>query len=114
MSAPELEVLVRGRGGGKSTVAMRWVADGKRVRGYPGWSRVLVVANRSMFDCLRRDWWSQLEDFDHRVYVFKEWRRAHGVNPDTEVRLDNAEWLLPLMPGRLTGVTMSGAAWDAP
>jgi hypothetical protein len=112
VSAPEFEVLLRGRGGGKSTAAMRWVAEGKRVKGYPGWSRVLVVANRSMWEHLRGEWWARLEDFDHRVYTFESWRRSRGANGDTEVRLDNAEFLLPWLPGRLTGVTMSATEWD--
>jgi hypothetical protein len=112
VTAPDFQVLLRGRGGGKTTEAMRWVAGGTRVPGYPGWSRVLVAANRTMFDHLRREWWGLLEDLDHRVYAYDDWVRARGVSHGTEVRLDDAERLLPRLPARLTGVTMSGDMWD--
>ena len=107
----DLRVLTRDRGRGKTWNAIEWLLDGHRVRGYPGWSRVLVEPNRAMFMRVREDWWSQIEDFDHRVYTHDEWRRSRGSSPGTEVVIDNAEYLIGFLPGHVVGLTMSGVPW---
>ena len=107
----DLKVLTRDRGQGKTWNAIDWLLDGRRVRGYPGWSRVLIEPNRAMFVAVRTDWWPLIEDFDHRVYMHDEWRRARGASLNTEVVIDNAEYLIGFLPGHLVGLTMSGVPW---
>ena len=38
-------------------------------------------------------------------------RRARGASLDTEVVIDNAEYLIGFLPGHLVGLTMSGVPW---
>ena len=104
------------RAAGKTWQAMAWVSHGERVRGYPGWSRVLVVPTIEQVQYLKDiGYWRRLEDFDHRVYSLREWAEARGVNSDTEVCIDNLDLLLPSglprLPGRIVAVTMTAHAW---
>lgn len=105
-------VLTRPPQRGKTTTVMDWVQRGVLVPGYPGWSRVLVVPTMAMLDLLRRDYWSSMEDFSHRVYGWPEWSHAHGVAETTQVCIDNAEWLFPRIPGHLSVITISGELWQ--
>lgn len=109
-----LKVVIAPRRGGKTTQLLDWVLAGKEVDGYPGWSRVLVVHSIEMERHLRRMIveysglpWVDI-DFTHRVYAWVEWKKAQGVHPDTEVMIDNVEFLLPRMPGHLEGFSVSG------
>lgn len=113
----ELALLATGRTGGKSTQAFAWVSHGVRAPGYPGWSRVLLLAHGRAFDLHRRDYWPRLEDFDHRVYTLRDWVDARAVDPATEVCIDDLEDAirttdLRRLPGRLVAATMTTAAWD--
>lgn len=40
-----IEVIARDRGDGKTTALVGWLLDGHRIDGWPGWSRLLVVAD---------------------------------------------------------------------
>jgi hypothetical protein len=116
MSA-ELMLLATGRTAGKTTQAIAWLSNGERVRGYPGWSRVLVVQNQQMLQWTKSHWWGDLEDFDHRVYDLQTWLNARSVRPETEVCLDDLDALLRgrmlgWIPGQLVAATMTAAPWE--
>jgi len=107
-----LFVIARPRQSGKTTDVIEWLRGGERTGGYPGWTRVMLVPTRQMVDLLRHQIWNTLEDFDHRVYSFEEWSHAHNVHADTEVMVDNIEWVIPRIPGRLIGFTVTGHTED--
>lgn len=109
--APLVDVVVRDRQEGKTTDALRWLADGKRCPGYPGWTRVLVVTDVQAFLYVKR-MSGPFDDLDHRIYFLADWQRAH-VTGHPEVWLDDAERHLHGLlqgRGRLVGVSMTGRA----
>lgn len=87
-----------------------------RASSYPGWTRVLVVVHFAEFERLKKEWWSRLEDFDHRVYSYTEWVEAHNVHPQTEVCIDNLDILLGFadlrVPGRIVAATITAQEWE--
>lgn len=112
-----LMLLATDRQKGKTTQAFAWVSHGQRVPGYPGWSRVLILAHLTAFDLWRRDYWARLEDFDHRVYTLTDWVGARAVRPDTQVCIDDLEHALQTtnlahLPGRLVAATMTSRPWQ--
>lgn len=136
------QVLVRPRMGGKSTHALSWVQRGERVKGYPGWSRVLVVPNVNLDVTMRGwqatpeaiayakrnhdpmlltephpsfdSWWSCIPDWSHRVFDYRSWANARGAVQTTEVRVDeiNMLWDFLQLPGTVTGFTMTAEEWQ--
>ena len=106
-----MNIMIANRQAGKTTAAIRWVKEGQRWVGYPGWDRVLVVPTHQMLKHLRTRLWGEIVDFDHRIYDWDTWQHAHGASPDTQVVIDNAEWIFPQIPGRLVGITMTGQEW---
>lgn len=109
-------LLHTGRQAGKTTQAMAWVSHGVEAKGYPGWSRVLVVIHFAEFNRLKNEYWSKLEDFDHRVYTYVEWAEAVHVHPETEVCIDNLDILLGFVdlsiPGRIVAATITAQEWE--
>lgn len=115
-----LTVVTGDRRSGKTRDLLRWVLDGKRCDGYPGWTRVLVVSSIDMAKHLK-DPAVRIEgekrgvaeyadlDYSHRVYAWQEWQEARNVNPDTEVAYDDAEFLLMARqaPGRIVRLSIS-------
>lgn len=110
-------IIAGGRQSGKSHRLIEWLLAGEQVSGYPGWSRVVVVPDIQQEQHLKKvistrcgvdlPEWPDL-DIGHRLYHLQDWQTAHGVNPETEVAFDNAEWMLPRVPGRVTKVSMTG------
>lgn len=110
-------LLATGRSAGKTTQAISWVSNGERVRGYPGWSRVLVVQNQQMLTWTKSHWWGELEDFDHRVYDPQTWLNARAIRPETEVCIDDLDALLRgrvsfWFPGQIVAATMTAEPWE--
>lgn len=108
-------LIVGGRQSGKTMRLLEWVAAGEKIARYPGWSRVLVVDSidevSRLRSIIRADRENPLfEDDPHRVYSFREWQSAVGVDPSVEVALDNAEFVLARVigPGRLSAASMTG------
>lgn len=115
-----LTVVTGDRRSGKTRDLLRWVLDGKRCDGYPGWTRVLVVSSVGTAERLK-DQAVRIEgekrgvaeyadlDYAHRVYGWEEWREARNVDPYTEVAYDDAEFLLWQIkaPGRLVRLSIS-------
>ena len=108
-----MEILFTGRQEGKTTRLMNWVNDGERIEGYPGWSRVAIVPNRARHNDIKRMYWNELEDFDHRVYTLLEIQQGHFPNRDTSYRLDDLdEFLTIFFPGIwVSGFTITGSLW---
>lgn len=109
-----MHVLIKGRRQGKTTMFMDWVKGGERVDAYPYWSRVgIVVDERSYLD-LKRQYWPEIEDFDHRIYQISEFERGRFRSHDTKYRVDNLDLLLwdffhiPY----LDGFTMTAEPWS--
>lgn len=121
-------LLHAGRCTGKTTQALAWLSHGERVRGYPGWSRVLLVHDLAEIERLRGEWGAhvrdhetgdrrqRLEDFDRRVYVLHDWVRAL-VTSDVDVCIDNLDLMLHLkdftrFPGRVVAATITAEPWE--
>lgn len=109
----KFEVVLGNRATGKTTELLRWVLEGERCDGYPGWTRVLIVGSpqediglRACGQELAGVEWADL-DWSHRVYCWADWINAHGVNMQTEVRVDGIERFWPRIPGYLTGVSLN-------
>lgn len=110
-----MHVLIAGRGEGKTTKLIEWVKGGIMIRQYPGWTRVAVVVDeRSYFD-LKRQYWDEIEDFDHRVYQIREFDRGRfPVNEETVYRIDDLDrllWDFFRVPN-LDGFTMTAEPWE--
>jgi hypothetical protein len=110
------------RRSGKTTELIWWMYHGQKMPGtYPGWSRVIVTPSVQMAQVTKRmaaklrsdKEWGDL-DLSHRIYSLHEWETAHGVHPDVKVALDNMEFMLPRLPGRLSMVSMTGMAYHLP
>ena len=111
-----LQLLVADRRRGKTTQAFAWVSQGVPVPGYPGWSRVLLIPTLQRFWTHRRTFWSKLEDYDHRVYHMDEWAYAIGVRGDTEVCIDDLDYILRdgvgQIPGLIVAATITAQPWE--
>jgi hypothetical protein len=119
-----MKVLLTGRGEGKTTALMDWVKGGVRVEPYPGWSRVGIVITERLYLDMKRQYWGEVEDFDHRIYQIDEFQRGKfPTNRKTAYRIDNLEMLIygefhiPGMGGtfripNLDGFTMTGEKWE--
>jgi len=110
-----LKALILHRQEGKTTQLMDWVKDGVRVEGYPGWSRVAVVIQRHRLDRLKRQYWAEMADFDHRVYTLEEVQRGHFRDQyNTAYRLDDLDaFMFYFFPGlNIDGFTMTGSLWE--
>jgi hypothetical protein len=60
------------------------------VPSYPGWSRVIVTHNDGAAERLR-----EAHNLDtYQAISFREWTMMTGVNPATEVAIDNADMIL--------------------
>lgn len=118
MNEEPFRLLLGDRQTGRTTQAFNWVSHGVEVPGYPGWSRVLLIPTLQRFEVHRETWWSQLEDYDHRVYELDDWIRAHGVRSDVEVCIDDLDYVIaagfsiPHVPGHLVCATFYGAPWE--
>lgn len=114
----DLTVLATDRQEGKTTRLLEWLGGGQAISSYPGWSRVLVVHNFHEVERLRSEIRAtepaSLEDDPHRIYSWEEWQTAQGVDPSVEVAVDNAEFHLPRLPGRVTLVSLTAKRWESP
>ena len=112
-----MHVLIAGRQEGKTTKLMEWVKGGVRIDPYPGWSRVAIVANWQRHDVLREKYWAELEDFDHRVYKFDEFKYGRFPSTETKYRIDDLDaFLSMLFPytqiHNIDGFTITAENWD--
>lgn len=110
-----MKILIKERGEGKTTVLMNWIKKGERVRDYPGWSRVAVILNERSYLDLKRQYWGEIEDFDHRVYQLIEFDRGRfGFREDIEYRIDDMDLFIRQffhIPN-ITGFTITGSTWE--
>jgi hypothetical protein len=105
-----MQVYVSGRQGGKTHEAVRWVLKGAKRRGYPGWTRVMLVTDVQRADQVRREY----PALDYRqVFSFKEWLEARGRTFATEVIVDNADEVLSnLLHWRVSAATFTGSIME--
>lgn len=109
-----MEALIKGRQEGKTTALMEWVMGGHKIHRYPGWSRIAIVIDMSMYEFVKGQWWGRMEDFSHRVFLWDEFSGNQNFwGSGTEVRIDNLDLLLMrIIPGvKVTGFTMTGELW---
>lgn len=119
MTTEPFKLLLADRRSGRTTQAFNWVSHGVEVNGYPGWSRVLLIPTLQRFEHHRKEWWSRLYDYDHRVYTLEDWNGAFGVRTDVELCIDDLELAIMMgislnrLRGRLVCATFYGAPWEA-
>lgn len=109
-----MQVLVRERQEGKTASLVNWLQQGERTDRYPGWSRVLVVIDERERARLREEYWSSIEDIDHRLWTYAEWTGLRpGHKRGVEVAVDNLDLLLAELglPG-VTVISMTGHLWS--
>lgn len=112
-----MQYLIAERQEGKTTALVEWVKRGVRTSRYPGWSRVLICANMQRADLLRG---GDPSDPNHptgleyqQVFYLEEWRKARITDPDVEIALDDADYILeemlrkPIALVSLTGVVVA-------
>lgn len=104
-----MKIFVSGRRAGKTYKTIEWVKQGKEIRGYPYWDRVILTISIAEADRLRKQY-----NLDYRqVFSVHEWQhRRHGTGRQTEVVLDNADIILQDLVGPLVGTTMTGEEWS--
>jgi hypothetical protein len=116
-----MELIIGGRRYGKTTQALEWVDQAERIKGYPFWSRVLLVVNSHEADRLRkllRDRAEARGEGDpagliyNKVYCVEEWKTAKVGANDVDVMLDNADLVLASLFNR-RGSRLAGATWTA-
>jgi hypothetical protein len=91
------EFINQGRGWGKTTKAIEWVKAGKRVPGYPGWSRILLVLSMEEANRLRN---GPTAPLDYRqVFYIEEWQRARRGRACPAIAIDNLDIILFQMVG---------------
>ncbi len=100
---PAPKIVVGLRGTGRTHALITWLTHGHPVRGWPGWSRLLVVADPETVRRLPRefpDLQSRLHAMGNGglgklvVHVAEMERGGRGMEPGVEIALDDAEHLL--------------------
>lgn len=115
-------VLVLGHAEGKTTQLVQWLIGGEVVDGWPGWSRVLVVANGDRVRSIHNGVTFHQQNLELReagcegglgkvVITIAEWTRMIRQTRDVQWALDDAEELIRMQFGALpTAMTMTGRA----
>ena len=113
-------VVVRDRNLGKTTELVNWLLGGHLIGGWPGWSRVLVVANKGRVTHLYREFPEQHRALREAgcaglgkvVVTAEEWPRlCRGIARDVEWALDDAEQIIACQFGSLPNImSMTGEA----
>lgn len=91
-----MRVITTGKHQGKTTALIGWVAAGKPMQGYPGWTRILLVHDRNEHNRLRRRYWWCIDDFEHRIYTLTDWCNARNVSRGVAIAIDNLDLHLHL------------------
>lgn len=112
--------VVDGRATGRTTALLSWLLGGEPVRGYPGWSRMLVVLDASMArytsgldaDAAERFYRAAGFNINNVIITPADLRRMHGIDRSVEVAVDDVEVLLrEALGGWIVAVaTLTGAA----
>lgn len=99
-----MEVISGPRQSGRSTALARWVLDGQRIAGYPGWSRIVIVV-----DIKHHEWFTKrllpqvaetpyggaaAPDFYRMAFTWDDWHRGHFNRNGLEVAVDDLDRLL--------------------
>lgn len=117
MTAPQWVIADRQQG--KSTALVTWLLGGHRVWGWPGWSRVLVVAHgqraaeyiERMPQLQHELWGKRTGGLGKLVITVEEMRGLRGLDPTVEFALDDVEALLArLLPMPVAVLSATGTA----
>lgn len=102
-----MNVIARGRRGGKTHALIAWVKQGEKTDSYPGWSRVIVTHTLQDAEYLRKK-----GDLDYRqVFSVEEWRTARLGRRPVHVAVDNADLVLASYLGQMPDqITITGSA----
>lgn len=111
------EVLLSGRRSGKTEHLIKWLASGKCVDFYPGWSRIVLTATLEEADQLRKGVLRERfpdEDTYRWVFSVQEWQHGHIPNRHAvEIGVDNADLILATALGVMPHVmTITGRPWN--
>lgn len=117
-----MEIIIGGRGYGKTTKCFEWLAEAKRTNSYPFWDRVLLVLDLDRAQRLRVELRQQAESrgeedaslYYNQVYCVQEWEGAHlgrGAAP-VKVMMDDAQSIIERMLYR-RGHELAGVTWNA-
>jgi hypothetical protein len=104
-----LHFYASGRRGGKTTKMVEWVRQGRKIKEYPGWSRIIVTFNESEAQRLREEY-----ELDyHQVYSFRDLQGMHGAHrANFDVGVDNADLILEeYLRSRIDRITLTAAEW---
>jgi hypothetical protein len=114
------QYLVAGRGAGKSTTLVKWVMRGHPIKGYPGWSRILIAAAMpplhyiTAFPALQHEFRENfLPALGKVVMTPNEAAGLRGLDKDVEFAVDDFHVLKTLDFGRAPAlVAVYGTLFD--
>jgi hypothetical protein len=105
-----MEIILGGRRHGKTTKALEWLAQARRLDTYPFWDRVLLVPGLDEAQHIRTRLRREAEErgevdaslYYYLVYCFEEWSTAMLGRQPVHVYIDRAEVLFYQMLQRAT------------
>jgi len=105
-----MEIILGGRRTGKTTKALEWLKQARRIDTYPFWDRVLLVPGLDEAQHLRINLRKEAEErgeddaslYYNLVYCFEEWETAHLGRQPVHVYIDRAEIIFYQMLQRVT------------
>lgn len=111
-------VIVTGRRNGKTTKALQWLKQARRVTEYPYWDRVLIVHTWQVAQDLRIELRQEAEAqgidgsglYYNLVYSVDEWKTAHiSIGWRGSIAVDNADLILEQLLRKAPAlITMTG------
>lgn len=115
-------VITDGRQTGRTTALLRWLIGGHPVDGWPGWSRVLIVATARDAQRIIVDYPELQHELRHRftpalgklvISVHELPHVLHVADPAVAYAVDNADWIIEHALGvRPAVLTIEGVATD--
>lgn len=120
-----MEIIIGGRGAGKTIALLEWVLEGNKVPYYPGWDRIILTSTveesmrlqRLLRESVLRVDGHHDPDGAHRIYSYHEYQQGRFPNAPVEYMIDDLEFLLQELLRRsspptheLRGFTITGHA----
>jgi hypothetical protein len=102
-----MKIVIGPRRSGRTSVALEWLLQGKPMKGYPGWSRVIVCATNNMVVHTTRELRILTQEWD----VFAEHNEPHLDCPHGALCPGNAQ-SSPFRYDSRTLTDLRKAVWD--